>query len=66
MAKKGYKVYGIDKILTNWRKTINSLSSSNFQKIMDGYKVYNKYMGFGYIKSILYLFRLSINALKKK
>ena len=66
LAQKGYKVYGIDKILTNWRKTINSLSSSNFQKIMDGYKVYNKYMGFGYIKSILYLFRLSINALKKK
>ena len=66
LAQKGYKIYGIDKILTNWRKTINSLSSSNLQKIMDGYKVYNKFMGFGYIKSILYLFRLSINALKKK
>ena len=66
LAQKGYKIYGIDKVLTNWRKTINSLSSSNFQKIIDGYKVYNKFMGFGYIKSILYLFRLSINALKKK
>ena len=66
LAQKGYKIYGIDKILTNWRKTINSLSSSNFQKIMDGYRVYNKFMGFGYFKSILYLFRLSINALKKK
>ena len=65
LAQKGYKIYGINKILTNWRKTQNSLSSSNFKKIMDGYKVYNKYMGFGYIKSILYLFRLSINALKK-
>ena len=65
LAQKGYKIYGIDKIFTNWRKTKNSLSSSNFQKIVDGYKVYNQYMSFGYIKSILYLFRLSINALKK-
>ena len=59
------KIFALKKNFTKWRKLKNSLSSSNFQKIMDGYKVYKQYMGFCYIKSILYLFRLSINSLKK-
>ena len=59
------KIYGLDEELALWRKTNNSLSSSLFQKIIDGYRVYNVYMKFNMIKSIYYLFCLSINFLKK-
>ena len=61
-----YKLVGIDKNLTKWRKLNNSLSSNVFQKISDGFKVYNHYMKFNYIKSLIYLIILSVNFLKKK
>ena len=61
-----YKLVGIDKNLTKWRKLNNSLSSNVFQKISDGFKVYNHYMKFNYIKSLIYLIILSANFLKKK
>ena len=38
---KKFKLIGLNKTLTKWRKTENSLSSSIFQKLFDGYKVYN-------------------------
>ena len=53
------------KNLTSWTKSKNSLSSSTFQKLFDGFKVYNKYMNFNFIKSIYYLICLSINFIKK-
>ena len=55
----------IDKILTLWRKTDNSLSSSILQKLLDAYRVYNIYMKFNIIKSTYYVLCLSINYLKK-
>ena len=44
----------------------NSLSSNNLQKIKDGYKVYNKYCNFNFIKSLFYLSILSFNFITKK
>jgi len=58
-------VYGLNKILTKWRKTRNSLSSDSIQKIFDGFKVYNKYLNFNIFKSIYFLLILSINFLRK-
>jgi len=59
------KIYALSDNLTKWRKLDNSLSSSKFQKIKDGYLVYRKYMKFGQIKSFFYLGLLSINFLLK-
>ena len=61
---KKFKLIGLNKTLTKWRKTENSLSSSIFQKLFDGYKVYNFYLKMNPIKSLLYLIILSINYLK--
>lgn len=66
ILKKGTKIFGINDYLTSWRRTKNSLSSFTFQKLLDGYKVYNKYMGYSFIVSIYYLTCLSLNYLKKK
>ena len=58
-------LYGIDIPLVKWRKLSNSLSSDTFQKLVDGFKVYNKYMEFNFIKSFYLLINLSINFIKK-
>jgi teichuronic acid biosynthesis glycosyltransferase TuaG len=60
-----YKIIGIKKNLSSWRKTDNSLSSSIVQKICDGFMVYYKYLDFSFYKSIYYLFLLSLNSLKR-
>jgi teichuronic acid biosynthesis glycosyltransferase TuaG len=65
-AKKGIKLNGINKYLTCWRSCSNSLSSNNFQKLLDGYKVYNIYLKFSKLQSIYKLLVLSINSIKKK
>jgi len=65
LISNNIKIYGLDKELALWRKTSNSLSSSLFQKIIDGFRVYNVYMKYNIIKSIYYLLYLSINFLKK-
>ena len=66
LMKKNYKFYAYDNNLTNWTDSKNSLSSSIIQKLLDGFKVYNYYMNFNTIKSLYYLFCLSLNYLKKK
>ena len=63
---KKFPIIGIEKNLVKWRLLKNSLSSPVFQKLFDGYKVYNTYMGFNSVKSIYLLFCLSINFLLKK
>ncbi|WP_440932453.1 glycosyltransferase family 2 protein [Candidatus Pelagibacter sp.] len=65
LLKKKVKIYGLKKNLSFWRKTNNSLSSSVYQKLKDAFSVYNKYMRFGVIKSILYVMLLSAYFLKK-
>ncbi len=65
IVKSGVNIYSVNKILTYWRKTDKSLSSSTLQKIKDGFLVYKKYMGFNIFVSIYYLLMLSINFLIK-
>ena len=66
LAKKGVDMIGLDQKLSSWRKLDNSLSSSIFLKILNGYKVYRYYMKFNIIKSVFHLLILSFNKLLKK
>ena len=66
IISKKHKIYAIKKNLVKWRKLNNSLSSSSMQKIVDGFNVYYRYMNFNFIKSIFYLFCLSLNYLEKR
>ena len=63
LSERGTIFFGLDENLTNWRKLNNSLSSSIFQKISDGYKVYRKYLNYSPLKSLIRLFILSINSI---
>ena len=65
ILKKIKSVRGIEKKLSYYRKTNNSLSSNKFRSLINGYKVYKNYMHFSLIKSLYYLFVLSVNSLKK-
>jgi teichuronic acid biosynthesis glycosyltransferase TuaG len=65
ILEKKIQIGSVDKILTSWRKLDGSLSSSIKQKLIDAFQVYSFYMGFNKIKSIYYVFCLSINSLKK-
>ncbi len=65
ILKKNITIGALDKNLTTWRKLDNSLSSSIFQKIKDGYTLYHEYMKFNFLKSIFLLFILSLNSLRK-
>ena len=65
LNKKKY-IYGINDKLTKWRKLDKSLSSSVFQKFIDGFTVYNKYLRMNFVKSIYYLLLLSVNSIIKK
>ena len=66
IAKKKYKLGGINKFLTRYRVRSNSLSANHLNKLMNAFKIYNKYNNFGIIKSILYVIRLYNNAFMKK
>ena len=65
LARKRNKFFGLDKRLTYWRSLDDSLSSSTIQKLFDGYKVYRKYLNQSIIQSLISLFILSKNFLKK-
>ena len=65
ILKKNTIIGALDKNLTVWRKLDNSLSSSIFQKLKDGFVVYNSFMKFNILKSFFYLLVLSINFLRK-
>jgi len=55
------KILAIDQNLLSWRRTKNSLSSSIIQKLLDGFRVYNKYMDYNFVISVYYLICLSVN-----
>ena len=57
---------GIKKKLICWRYLDRSLSSSNKQKIIDAFRLYNEHLNFNYFKALAYVFRLSINSIIKK
>ena len=66
ILKKKICIRGINKNLAIWRATDNSLSSSFVQKIKDAFFVYSEFMNFNLIKSLYYVFVLSLNFMKKK
>ena len=65
ILKKIKNIRGLNLKLTYYRKTKGSLSSNKLLSLINGYKVYRNYMNYGVIKSLFYLFILSINSLKK-
>jgi teichuronic acid biosynthesis glycosyltransferase TuaG len=65
IIKSGHTLLGINKNLTFWRNVKNSQSSNIMQKLLDGYRVYNKYLKFNFIMSMYYLLILCLNFLKK-
>ncbi len=65
ILKSGFEIGAVEEPLMSWRKTKGSLSSSTFQKLKDGFKVYNHFMNYNLIKSLYLLISLSINYLKK-
>ena len=66
LAKNGIEISGIQECLVSWRKNSASLSSSNIQKIIDGYKVYRNYLQYSRLKSLFFLIILSLNFMLKK
>ena len=65
IIKNKFQIMSVDEPLTKWRKLENSLSSSVFQKLIDGFLVYNRHMKINTIKSLYLVFCLSINFFKK-
>tara|TARA_B100000989_G_scaffold51326_1_gene34131 strand:- start:1563 stop:2309 length:747 start_codon:yes stop_codon:yes gene_type:complete len=65
LLHSGNTIGALDENLVNWRRTNNSLSSSFFQKMSDGFLVYYRYMKFNSFKSLYYLMVLSLNYLLK-
>lgn len=65
ILKKNITFGSLDNNLTSWRKLNNSLSSSLFQKLKDGFTLYNGFMKYNFVKSLWCLMILSINSLKK-
>lgn len=65
ILKENIVISGLDQNLSFWRKTNNSLSSSVNQKLIDGFRVYNKHLNFNFFKSLFLLTCLSLNYLKK-
>ena len=65
LLRNNYEFIAINEVLTNWRSTPNSLSSSSLQKIKDAFVVYSSYENFNIMKSIFYVLILSVNFFKK-
>jgi teichuronic acid biosynthesis glycosyltransferase TuaG len=66
IVKKKYKLGGINKFLTGYRVRDNSLSAQHFNKLINAFKIYNKYNNFGIFTSMLCVLRLYCNAFIKK
>jgi len=64
--RNGIKIIGMNDTLVYWRKSNNSLSSGVIQKILDAFKLYNKYENFSFSSSIYFTLRLSIYYLFKQ
>ena len=56
----------INRDLVYWRYLKNSLSSSNFRKLIDAFKLYRNHLNFSFLFSIYCVLRLSFYALIKK
>lgn len=66
ILKKIKYITGINKKLSSYRKTKNSLSSNMTRNIINGFLVYRIYLKMGYLESFYRLMILSLNFIKKK
>jgi len=66
ITKKKVYAYNFPDYLVEWNYSKKSLSSNLFQKILDGFRVYNIYLKFNFLKSLYYLLLLSFNSIKRK
>ena len=66
LARNNYIFGGINSYLTAYRIRDNSLSSKQFNKIYNAFKIYYKYNKKNFIKSVIFTFRLYFNAFLKK
>ena len=58
ISKNGIVFYPLEDILTKWKISKGSLSSSIIRNLIDGYMVYYRYMKFSFIASFLLLLKL--------
>jgi teichuronic acid biosynthesis glycosyltransferase TuaG len=65
LSKSNYRFIGIQKVLSSWRISKNSLSNHIIQKIKDSFKIYYYFEGQSFLKTIISIIVLSIFALKK-
>ena len=61
LLRKGYKFFRIQKVLSCWRFTENSLSFNKFQKLSDSFKLFYKIENKNFINSIFSVIVLSYN-----
>ena len=66
MRERKISCYNLNKTLVTWNYDEKSLSSNSFQKLKDAYKVFRFNENFSFINSLINLFILSINSLKRK
>ena len=66
ITKNNINAHNFPQSLVIWNKTKNSLSSSFYQKLSDGFAVFMEYEKFNLIKSLYYLLLLGINSIKRK
>ena len=66
ISKNGFRLHGLNQILTRWTSRKKSLTKSIFRKLKDGFKVYNIYEKKNFFESLICLLILSLNYLKKK
>ena len=64
LLRQGTKIKCLNKTLSFWRKTQNSLSSNSFQKLVDAFKLYYIYEK-NFIISIFSVIVLSCNKILK-
>jgi teichuronic acid biosynthesis glycosyltransferase TuaG len=65
LLRKGVKLNTINKNLSFWRKTKNSLSSNIFQKLKDAFKLFYRYENKNFILSIFSVIIISYNKILK-
>ena len=65
LIKKGHKLSHINELLSSWRKSNDSLSSNNLQKIIDAFKLYYIHQNKNLLLSIYSVIVLGYNKLFK-
>ncbi len=66
IMKKGFKAYGINKVLASYRLVSSSNTANKFKAAKDVWKVYREIEKINLFFSIYYFMGYSWNALKKR